>query len=174
MYEFIYEAFDFLNKFQDTTNNIAQTIFVIEKEDRLDFYYTERGIMFSSNITYDNIFELMYNSYGVQTMEEAIQRFKERFLIRTTNPVDVIKDNDDMENIEDSKKPIRLEIAVLAAKLKKFDFEFKGSVMDMPFGGYETFDDCVKAQMKKGYNKKQAGGICGLIEKRHKEKMSKK
>lgn len=40
----------------------------------------------------------------------------------------------------------------------------------MPFGKYKNFKECVKEQMKKGYNEKQAGGICGLIEKRSKEK----
>jgi len=43
----------------------------------------------------------------------------------------------------------------------------------MPFGKYKDFAECVSAQMKKGYKKEQAGGICGLIEKRHKEKMDK-
>jgi len=40
----------------------------------------------------------------------------------------------------------------------------------MPMGKYPNFASCIKDQMKKGYNKKQASGICGLIEKRHKEK----
>jgi len=40
----------------------------------------------------------------------------------------------------------------------------------MPLGKYKTWNDCIKAQLKKGYSKKQANGICGLIEKRHKEK----
>lgn len=40
----------------------------------------------------------------------------------------------------------------------------------MPLGKYKNWDACIKGQLVKGYNKKQAEGICGLIEKRHKEK----
>ena len=41
----------------------------------------------------------------------------------------------------------------------------------MPLGKYKTWGECITAQMKKGYKKKQSEGICGLIEKRHKEKL---
>lgn len=41
----------------------------------------------------------------------------------------------------------------------------------MPIGKYKTWGECISAQKKKGYNDKQAKGICGLIEKRHKEKL---
>lgn len=40
----------------------------------------------------------------------------------------------------------------------------------MPFGKYKNFEECVQDQMSKGYTRYEAGGICGLIEKRHKEK----
>jgi len=40
----------------------------------------------------------------------------------------------------------------------------------MPFAGYETWDDCVIAQMKKGKTKKEAEKICGFLEKKSKGK----
>ena len=40
----------------------------------------------------------------------------------------------------------------------------------MPMGKYPDFASCIRDQMKKGYSKEQAGGVCGLIEKRHKAK----
>lgn len=41
----------------------------------------------------------------------------------------------------------------------------------MPFGKYKDFAECIRDQMKNHkYSKEQAGGVCGLIEKRHKQK----
>ena len=41
----------------------------------------------------------------------------------------------------------------------------------MPFGKYKDFEACIKDQMKGGkYTREQAGGICGMIEKKHKAK----
>jgi len=40
----------------------------------------------------------------------------------------------------------------------------------MPFGGFKDFAECMKFQKKKGYSEEAAGGICGMIEKRHKAK----
>lgn len=43
-------------------------------------------------------------------------------------------------------------------------------VHNVPLGRFKNWNECITAQLKKGYNKKQAEGICGLIEKRTKEK----
>ena len=40
----------------------------------------------------------------------------------------------------------------------------------MPIGEFENWRACIKAQIAKGYSKDAAEGICGLIEKRAKEK----
>ena len=43
----------------------------------------------------------------------------------------------------------------------------------MPMGGFKDFAECIAFQKKKGYSEQAAGGICGLIEKRHKAKQEK-
>lgn len=129
MYEFVYEAFDFLNKFQDAN---AIKIFVIEDNIGFEFYYVEKGIIFSSSITKERILQHMNESYNMQIEEEeAIEKFKEMYLTNTTNPISVIKDNnnetsnDETENKteESMKKTIKIDV-IIAEKLKKFDFVF--------------------------------------------------
>lgn len=129
MYEFVYEAFDFLNKFQDAN---AIKIFVIEDSIGFEFYYVEKGIIFSSSITKERILQHMNESYNMQIEEEeAIEKFKEMYLTNTTNPISVIKDNnnetsnDETENKteESMKKTIKIDV-IIAEKLKKFDFVF--------------------------------------------------
>lgn len=39
----------------------------------------------------------------------------------------------------------------------------------MPLGSYNTWDECVNAQIKKGHNKEAAKRICGHIESQMKK-----
>lgn len=39
----------------------------------------------------------------------------------------------------------------------------------MPVGKWATFQECITAQMKKGYNKKVAGAVCAKIEQNMKK-----
>ena len=113
MYDFIYEPFDFLNKFQIEREF---KIFVIENENGLSFYYTESGVMFSSFISYEDIFEHMQIEHGAETMESAIELFKTMYFTDTTEPIDVKTDNDNDTN---DKSTINIHIA---EKLKNVKF----------------------------------------------------
>ena len=118
MYEFIYEVFEFLNKFQ---KELPKKIFVITNDDSFEFYYVEAGVMFSSNIGFDLLYEHMLIEYGVDDHEEAIDLFKQLYLKDITEPSAVKKDNDGNNISTESKQPISIKIEV-AEKLKDIDF----------------------------------------------------
>jgi hypothetical protein len=44
----------------------------------------------------------------------------------------------------------------------------------MPIGGYEDFDECVKAQKLKGHSDESAHRICGYLEQQAKKKRGNK
>lgn len=115
MYDFEYEVFDFLNKFQKEREF---KIFVLENENGLSFYYTEAGVMFSSHISYNEIFEHMMEEHGAETMESAVALFKQLYLNEDiSEPISVTKDNDNNTNNE--KPTINIHIA---EKLKNVKF----------------------------------------------------
>lgn len=114
MYDFVYEPFDFLNKFQIEREF---KIFVIESENGLSFYYTESGVMFSSYISYEDIFEHMRIEHGAETIESAIALFKTMYFTDVTEPIDVKTDTNN-DNTND-KPTINIHIA---EKLKNVKF----------------------------------------------------
>lgn len=129
MYEFIYEAFEFLRKFQV---EIPAKIFVITNEDSFDFYYVEEGIMFTSSITFNEILEHMKEEYDINNMEDAIELFKSIYFKKTSEPLDVKKDNDNDNNggkidnkrkEENKSKIVNINIQV-AEKLRDVEFVF--------------------------------------------------
>ena len=116
MYEFEYEVFEFLDKFQ---KELQKKIFVITNEDSFEFYYTEAGVMFTSRASFELIHQYMQENYGTDDMNESISIFKQVYFIDTTEPSAVTKDNDGRTT--ENKQPVNISIQV-AEKLKNFNF----------------------------------------------------
>lgn len=115
MYEFEYEGFEFLRKFQLEREN---KIFVIENIDNFEMYYTEHGLIFSSKLNKEYIFSFMKEEHNVETFEEALTAFKTIYLKNTTTPLSVKKDTRETED----KEPIKINIQI-AEKMKNIEFE---------------------------------------------------
>lgn len=115
MYEFLYEAFDFLNKFQV---EVPSKIFVIENPNNFEFYYVEQGVMFTANITKDDVFIKMVEKYGEMERDEALALFRQTQFKDITEPLSVKKDiidNKDRKNVT-----INLNVA---EKLRNMKFD---------------------------------------------------
>lgn len=126
MYEFKYNIFDFLDKFQ---KELVKKIFVITNIDSFELYYVEAGVMFSASVTFEEIYMFMEEEHGID-QEDAVSVFKTMYFTDITEPVSVSKDNnsntsDEIEIPEEteSKKYINIDIKI-AEKLNKCDFIF--------------------------------------------------
>lgn len=117
MYEFEYEVFEFLDKFQ---KELQKKIFVITNEDSFEFYYTEAGVMFTSRASFELIHQYMQENYGTDDMNESISVFKQVYFTDITEPSSVTKDKGNTETTT-QRQPININIQV-SEKLKKFDF----------------------------------------------------
>lgn len=129
MYEFIYEGFDFLQKFQV---EIPSKIFVIENPEDFEFYYVERGVMFTAHMTKDEIWVKMVEKYGEMEKDAAISLFKQTQFKDVTEPLGVKKDIVEPEcpegpeeivqpELQDNPKSVVINIS-LAEKLKDMKF----------------------------------------------------
>ena len=126
MYEFKYNVFDFLDKFQ---KELVKKIFVITNDDSFELYYVEAGVMFSAKVTFEEIYSFMMEEHGVE-QEDAVNVFKTIYFTDITEPVSVTKDNSSNPSDEngspeepENKKTINIDIKI-AEKLNKCDFIF--------------------------------------------------
>lgn len=118
MYEFEYEGFEFLRKFQLERDT---KIFVIENEDNFEMYYTEHGLIFSAKLYKAYIFSFMKEEHNVETFDEALTAFKTIYLKNTTTPLSVKKDTREIDETQ-NKEPININIQI-AQKMKSIEFE---------------------------------------------------
>ena len=115
MYEFLYEGFDFLQKFQV---ELPSKIFVIENSDDFEFYYAEGNVMFTAHMTKNEIWVKMVEKYGPMEKDAAISLFRQTQFKDITEPLSVKKDIEEVEGPQGSKEIIQLK----TKKLKNMKF----------------------------------------------------